>query len=134
MSAESTTCRTAACAVLTGLPHDLHSAPLSRPPGREWMFTLADALGGLLAQMDHATVPAGITPRQAVDILFAARRTLTPDIPRSLRGTWLCVSAARYGAPHEPWEYDPSADRDHEMAASETASARPPGLWAGDGA
>ena len=133
MSAASTARRTAAFAVLAGLPRGLHSAPLSRPPDREWMFRVAHTLSGLLAQ-DDATPLAGITPRQAVDILFAARRTLTPDILRSLRDTWLCASAARYGAPYESWEYDASADRDHDMAACETESSRPPGPWAGDGA
>jgi len=132
MSAESTARRTAAWAVLDGFPRGLHSAPLSRPPGREWMFTLAHTLSGLLAQ-DDATPLAEITPRQAVDVLFAARHTLTPDILRSLRDTWLCASAARYGAPHESWEYDPSAYRDHDMAARETESARPPGLSVGEG-
>jgi hypothetical protein len=40
--------RTAAAAVLADYRAALHSAPLSRPPGREWMLRLADALGGVL--------------------------------------------------------------------------------------
>jgi hypothetical protein len=44
--------RTAAAAVLADYRAALASAPLSRPPGREWMFRLADALGKLLDGLD----------------------------------------------------------------------------------
>jgi hypothetical protein len=44
--------RTAAAAVLADYRTAVASAPLTRPPGREWMFRLADALGGVLDQAD----------------------------------------------------------------------------------
>jgi hypothetical protein len=48
MNAELNARRTAAAAVLADFKHELHTAPLSRPPGREWMFRLADVLADLL--------------------------------------------------------------------------------------
>jgi hypothetical protein len=48
MNAELDARRTAAAAVLTDFNRELHSAPLSNPPGREWMFRLADVLDDLL--------------------------------------------------------------------------------------
>jgi hypothetical protein len=51
MSAELEARRTAAAAVLADYRRELNSAPLSRPPGREWMLRLADVLGDLLAAL-----------------------------------------------------------------------------------
>lgn len=41
MTAEMAARRTAAAAVLADYKTELASAPLSRPPGREWMLRLA---------------------------------------------------------------------------------------------
>jgi hypothetical protein len=42
--------RTAAAAVLADYRAALASAPLSQPPGRDWMFKLADALAMVLGE------------------------------------------------------------------------------------
>jgi hypothetical protein len=47
-SAELPAWRTAAAAVLADYGVAVASAPLSQPPGREWMLRLADALGLVL--------------------------------------------------------------------------------------
>jgi hypothetical protein len=52
VTAELAARRTAAAAVLADYRRELHSAPLSKPPGREWMLRLADVLGDLLAALD----------------------------------------------------------------------------------
>jgi hypothetical protein len=49
VNAELSARRTAAAAVLAGYKAALASAPLTSPPGREWMFRLASALEDLLA-------------------------------------------------------------------------------------
>lgn len=54
MNAELNARRTAAVAVLADFKHALQSAPLSKPPGREWMFRLADVLDDLLDALDQA--------------------------------------------------------------------------------
>jgi len=54
VSAELNARRTAAAAVLGDYMAELASAPLTRPPGREWMLRLASVLGDLLAGLDHA--------------------------------------------------------------------------------
>jgi hypothetical protein len=46
----------AAAAVLGDYKAELAPAPVTRPPGREWMLRLADVLEGLLAALDD---PAG---------------------------------------------------------------------------
>jgi hypothetical protein len=46
----------AAAAVLADYRAEAASAPVSRPPGREWMLRLASVLEGLLAKLDD---PAG---------------------------------------------------------------------------
>jgi hypothetical protein len=38
--------------ILADFKHELATAPLLRPPGREWMFRLADALGSVLDALD----------------------------------------------------------------------------------
>jgi len=48
VGAELAARRTAAAAVLAGYRAAAASAPVSRPPGREWMLRLADMLGLLL--------------------------------------------------------------------------------------
>lgn len=52
MSAELDARRTAAAAVLGDYKAAMTSAPLSQPPGREWMLRLASVLGDLLAALD----------------------------------------------------------------------------------
>ena len=59
MSAELAARRTAAEAVLADYRAALASAPLTKPPGREWMFRLASVLEDLLA----APCPAADTRR-----------------------------------------------------------------------
>jgi hypothetical protein len=54
MNAELAARITAARAVLADWNRALREARLSQPPGREWMFRLADALGDLLAGLDTA--------------------------------------------------------------------------------
>lgn len=44
--------RTAAASVLADFRHELATAPLLNPPGREWLFRLADALGSVLDALD----------------------------------------------------------------------------------
>jgi len=45
--------RTAAAAVLADYKAAVASAPLTRPPGREWMLRLASVLEDLLAGLDN---------------------------------------------------------------------------------
>jgi hypothetical protein len=49
----------AARRILADFKHELSTAPLLRPPGREWMFRLADALAMVLDedQADHEPEP-----------------------------------------------------------------------------
>ena len=59
--------RRAASAVLAGFNRELHSAPLSSPPGREWIFRLADVLDDLLNALGGTEEPGhepGGTPGQ----------------------------------------------------------------------
>ena len=51
--------RTAAAAVLADYRAALASAPLSKPPGREWMLRLADALGMVLDGLAAGDEPTG---------------------------------------------------------------------------
>lgn len=51
--------RTAAAAVLADYRAELASAPLARPPGREWMLRLASVLGDLLAALGEPASAAG---------------------------------------------------------------------------
>ena len=53
MSAELAARRTAAAAVLADYRAAVASAPLTNPPGREWMLRLASVLGDLLAAHDE---------------------------------------------------------------------------------
>jgi hypothetical protein len=53
VSAELNARRTVAAAVLGDYMTALASAPLTRPPGREWMLRLASVLGDLLAGLDQ---------------------------------------------------------------------------------
>jgi hypothetical protein len=53
VSAELAARRTAAAAVLDDYRAALASAPLTKPPGREWMLRLASVLGDLLAVLDE---------------------------------------------------------------------------------
>jgi hypothetical protein len=43
--------KTAAAAILADYQRELREAPLTKPPGREWMLRLADALGSQLAAL-----------------------------------------------------------------------------------
>jgi hypothetical protein len=73
MTAELEARRTAAVAVLADYRQELHAAPLSRPPGREWMLRLADVLGGLLAVLDSVVALDQDQAATALDALdFAA--------------------------------------------------------------
>jgi hypothetical protein len=72
MSAELEARRTAAAAVLADYRAALASAPLSSPPGREWMLRLADVLGGLLAALDPVVVLDQDQAATAVDALEVA--------------------------------------------------------------
>jgi hypothetical protein len=58
ISAELSARRTAAAAVLADYRAELASAPLTKPPGREWMLRLAEALGMLLDGLADEDVPA----------------------------------------------------------------------------
>ncbi|HEY6275605.1 MAG TPA: hypothetical protein VIX86_04665 [Streptosporangiaceae bacterium] len=60
--------RTAAAAVLADYRAALASAPVTRPPGREWMLRLADTLGDLLGALGPAVV---LDHGQAVTVLSA---------------------------------------------------------------
>ena len=53
VSAELNARRTAAAAVLGDYRAAVASAPLTNPPGREWMLRLASVLGDLLAAHDE---------------------------------------------------------------------------------
>jgi hypothetical protein len=53
VSAELAARRTAAAAVLADYRAAVASAPLTNPPGREWMLRLASVLGDLLAAHDE---------------------------------------------------------------------------------
>ena len=53
MSAELAARRTAAAAVLADYRAAVASAPLTNPPGREWMLRLASVLESLLAAHDE---------------------------------------------------------------------------------
>ena len=53
MTAELAARRAAAAAVLADYRAALASAPLSKPPGREWMLRLASVLEDLLAAHDE---------------------------------------------------------------------------------
>jgi hypothetical protein len=52
VSADLNAARTAAAAVLGDYRAAVASAPLTAPPGREWMLRLASVLGTLLAELD----------------------------------------------------------------------------------
>lgn len=56
---------------------------------------------------------------QAVDVLFAHRHTLPPDVLRSMQDIWTCASAARSG---EPFEVRTWAEIRAEIAAHDTAA------------
>jgi len=98
--------RAAAASVLADYCRELDSAPLSRPPGREWMLRLADVLGDVPAALDAeagaavnvggaAAVPLE-TERQAQELpaVFAAFDAdpglgkMAPHSLAMLRGAW----------------------------------------------
>jgi hypothetical protein len=64
-----------------------------------------------------------MTVQQAIEVLFAERHNLSPDALRSLRDIWDCASAARYGEPYEPWEFDPEFYAAHDAAECEQDNA-----------
>ena len=68
--------RTAAAAVLADYGDAVASAPLTRPPGREWMFRLADALGLVLDGLADADVTTGshVAPDSASGPLETAQQ------------------------------------------------------------
>ncbi len=76
MSADLNARRRAAAAELAGFNHELHSAPLSKPPGREWMFRLSQALEDLLDALGTAEAP-GHEPAGTADPAPGA--TARPD-------------------------------------------------------
>ena len=61
MSAELNARRTAAAAVLGDYKAAVASAPLTNPPGREWMLRLASVLEDLLAAHDEDAQDAEVT-------------------------------------------------------------------------
>lgn len=77
---------------------------------RDMLDTLTVVVGG--------ATPAP-TVQDALDVLFASRHQLAPDALRSLRDIWDCASAARYGQPYEPWDYDPEFYATHDTAECE---------------
>ncbi len=97
---------------------------------------VADSLGELHTVLDEASaVPAGAEPVAvvltpiadavavgrrpevaAVNLLFARRHRLAPDVLRSLADIWVCASAARYGAPAEEFWSDPELFTGHDLA------------------
>ena len=65
--------RAAAASVLADYRRELESAPLSSPPGREWMLRLASVLGDLLSALTRAEGPPLTTTETAGDAeLFAS--------------------------------------------------------------
>jgi hypothetical protein len=62
-----------------------------------------------------------ITVHDAVEVLFAQRHDLPPDVLRSLADIWVCASAARYGEPHEPF-WEDAEFTGHDLAACEAES------------
>jgi hypothetical protein len=68
--------RTAAAAVLADYRAAVDSAPLSQPPGREWMLRLADMLGELL----DAFGPAVVLDRDQAATVLAALEDASEDI------------------------------------------------------
>lgn len=59
--------RASAAAVLADYRRELVAAPLSRPPGREWMLRLADVLADVLAALD-AEAGAAVNARGAAAV------------------------------------------------------------------
>lgn len=53
---------TAAAAVLADFNRELHTAPLSNPPGREWMLKLARALESVLSEIGDADLSGRAQP------------------------------------------------------------------------
>jgi hypothetical protein len=71
-----------------------------------------------------------MTAQEAIEVLFAERHNLGPDVLRSIQDIWHCASAARYGEPYEAWEYGPEFYADHDTAKCEDDTsdlAGPPG-------
>ena len=66
-----------------------------------------------------------MTVQEAVEVLFAERHHLGPDVLRSLQGIWDCASAARYGEPYERWGYDPEFYAAHDTAECEDDAEGP---------
>ncbi len=65
--------RAAAASVLADYNRELATAPLSRPPGREWMLRLADVLDDLLSALARAEEPPLTASETAGDAeLFAS--------------------------------------------------------------
>jgi hypothetical protein len=71
-----------------------------------------------------------MTAQEAIEVLFAERHSLGPDVLRSIQHIWHCASAARYDGPYEAWDYGPDFYADHDTAECEDDTADladPPG-------
>lgn len=64
-----------------------------------------------------------MTAQEAIEVLFAERHNLGPDVLRSIRDIWHCASAARYAGPYAAWEYGPDLYADHDTAECEDDTA-----------
>jgi hypothetical protein len=135
MSAELDAKRTAATAVLADFNRELHSAPLSKPPGREWIFRLADALGMLLdalgtaaespRELDVAAVltqaddtsPTVLTPLEA-------KHTVTFDLMADDDTYFVLTGALTDFASRQRWEAeDPTGNVESRVRWAECAEA-----------
>ncbi len=136
MSAELDARRTAATAVLTDFIRELHSAPLSKPPGREWIFRLADALRILLdalgtaaespRELDVAAVltqaddtsPTVLTPLEA-------KHTVTFDLMAGDDTYFVLTEALSDFASRQRWEAedDPTGNTESRVRWAECADA-----------
>ena len=81
-------------------------------------------LGEAIAQAERA---AGRGPEEAyivyaaTSVPFQHRHELPSDVPQSLADSWMCASAARFGAPFETWWPD---DQDGFYRTRDTAQCK----------
>jgi hypothetical protein len=77
VSAELAARCTAAAAALADYRRELHTTPLTRPPGREWMLRLAAELGSVLAALDSRPAPADLDDGQREVLASALADAIT---------------------------------------------------------
>lgn len=81
----------------------------------------ADPPAGTVDEAAARPASPGEAVYAAVEVLYAARHRLDPDVLRSLAGIYVCASAARYHEPYEAfWE-------DADWAAHDTAECEADG-------